>query len=314
MRVLITGVAGHLGSALARWLVKNRPGVAIVGVDNLATGFEDSIPDSVDFHKCDIREWRLWPRFGFDVIYHFAAFAAEVLSPRVRCHTVRNVFEATCAVLNGHRGCGRIVFASSIAVYGRGINPHDEASECRPIDTYGNCKLACEREVHNSGLNHCIVRPHNIYGVGQNLWDDSRNVFGIWMRQALERQPLRVYGDGSQRRAFTYIDDVLEPLWFAGTAPQAAGEIINIGGAVPTTIMDAALLTAEITGATGIAYQPERHEVKDAWATVEKSQRLLGYRDRTPLALGLGCMWQAAQIAWQAHPERRRSYEPPIES
>jgi UDP-glucose 4-epimerase len=326
MRVLITGVAGHLGAALARRLCAT---VDVVGIDNLSTGFAENVPAGVNWFKTDVFDvpvvWNedeskyygrdpwpwVWTKY-YDVVYHFAAFAAEVLSPKVRRHTCRNVFEATCAVINGcqRQGCGRLVLASSIAVYGEGSNPHDESDVCNPVDTYGNCKLACEREVQNSGLDYCIVRPHNVYGPGQNIWDDSRNVFGIWMRQRLEGRPLRIFGDGTQRRAFTYIDDILEPLWLAGTLPEAAGEIINLGGSVPTSINDAAGVAMPIIGASEIEYLPARREVKDSWATTEKSQRLLGYRDETPLDAGIAKMWGASQVAWNGHPERNRRYSP----
>lgn len=319
MRILITGVAGHLGSALARWIRQHHPAVQITGVDNLSTGFRENVPPGVDFFEQDVLDGEpgcrppLWQRY--DVVYHFAAFASEVLSPRVRQHTVRNVLEATAAVINHCQrgGVGRLVFTSSIAAYGRGVAPFPETAPCQPVDTYGVCKAACEREIGNSGLEFCIVRPHNIYGPGQNLWDDSRNVFGIWMRQAIEGNPLRIYGDGLQRRAFTFIDDILEPLWLAGTAPAAAGQVINLGGSEPVTILHAAELTAGIVGARAIEHRPAREEVRDAWATAEKSARLLAYRDATPLAVGVARMWDWARMAYEQFPERRPARVPPLE-
>src|SRR5262245_58369097 len=123
MKVLITGVAGHLGSALASWIRRHQPDVSISGVDNLSSGFRENVPPGVDFFEQDVLDGEpgcrppLWQ--PYDVVFHFAAFAAEVLSPKVRRHTCRNVLETTCEVINQceRHGCGRLVLASSIAVY-----------------------------------------------------------------------------------------------------------------------------------------------------------------------------------------------------
>lgn len=325
MRVLITGVAGHLGSKLAEWIVVHKPGVQIVGIDNLSAGFRENVPPGVEFVAAGVTgEAAYRPSLysqRFDAVFHFASFAAECLSPFVRLHTIRNVWEPTAALLNNllaGPGCGRFVFASSVAVYGRGLRtPFDERDYCQPNDPYGVAKLACEHDVRIAGEQHgldwCILRPHNIYGPGQSLWQSHRNVFGIWMRAALEGRPLQIFGDGRQKRAFSYIDDILPCLWEAAFAPEASRQTINLGGGIPKQIIGAAELSAELFGACAIEHLPPRHEIKEAWCTTAKSEALLGFQDRTTLRVGLERMWAWAQEAWERYPSRRRQEKIEIE-
>lgn len=318
MRILITGVAGHIGSRLARWILANEPGCTIVGVDDLSCGYAGNVPRGIDFRQADLLAWPR-PAERFDLVFHLAAYAAECLSPFCRRFNVRSNWEATAAVINGclAHGCGRLVFASSIAVYGRGRVPFHERSGCRPIDPYGVAKLACERDIaiagEQHGLAYCIVRPHNVYGAGQSLWQRYRNVLGLWMRARLENRPLQIFGDGRQRRAFSYIGDLLPALWQAGTSPAAEGVTINLGGAQPIEIGQAAELVAGVIGADSIEHLPARHEVRDAWCTTERSARLLEYRDSVSLELGVAMMWEWAQWAWEWYPERRVFRGPTIE-
>ena len=313
MRVLITGVAGHLGSKLAEWIRENRPAVEIIGVDDLSSGFRENVPRGVQFIWENLSESAECIRAAgrLDAVFHFASFAAECLSPFVRRHTIQRVWLPTATVLNAiltGPGCSRLVLASSAAVYGAGRAPFDERSHCLPHDPYGVAKLACEHDVRIAGEQHgldwCVVRPHNIYGPGQSLWQEHRNVFGIWMRAALEGRPLQVFGDGRQRRAFSYVDDILPALWEAGTAPEASRQTINLGGSLPTSILGAAELAAGILGASAIEHVPGRHEVRESYCTTERSEALLGYRDQTTLRDGLARMWEWAREVWRRWPER----------
>lgn len=323
MRILITGVAGHLGSRLAEWLLANVPEAQISGIDNLSSGYAENVPAGVEFWEQDVGQVHACRPRGlfaepFDYVFHFAAFAAECLSPFVRTYTIDNVWRSTSALISqviGSGGCRRFVFTSSIAVYGEsGRAPFRELNVPRPHDPYGVAKLACEHDLRiagdQHGLDYCILRPHNIYGRGQNLWDRHRNVFGIWMRAALEGQPLRIFGNGRQRRAFTAIDDILPCLWRAAIDARASRQVINLGGSQPTSIRAVAELVTGLVGAKAIEHVPNRHEVRDAWCSGVRSEQLLGYREETPLADGLAAMWAWAQEAWQRYPERRTRREP----
>lgn len=135
----------------------------------------------------------------------------------------------------------------------------------------------------------------NCYGERQNIWDKYRNVLGIWMYQILHNEPILVYGDGKQERAFTYIDDMLEPLWNAAVKPQASKEIINLGNIKSYTINEAANILCEITGYNKIEHKESRHEVKHAVPSYEKSIDILGFEDKTSLRDGLKKMWEWAK-------------------
>ena len=102
-----------------------------------------------------------------------------------------------------------------MATYGNGNGeiPFTEETPQIPIDPYGVAKLACEMDIKIAGEQHrldwCIIRPHNVYGDKQNIWDVYRNVLGIWMYQLLNNEDITIYGDGTQTRAFSHIDDIL---------------------------------------------------------------------------------------------------------
>ena len=302
--ILITGVAGLMGSRMAEWILENRPEFHIVGIDNLSGGHEDFIPGGIEFIKADLIDCNLSELLSgkkIDYVYHFAAYAAEGLSPFIRRFNYQNNLVATANVINYSikYEIKRLVFTSSMAVYGTGKPPFSESDLPAPVDPYGIAKYACEMDIkvanEQHGLEYCIIRPHNVYGINQNIWDKYRNVLGIWMYQKLIDQPLTVFGEGKQKRAFSYIDDCLSPLWMAATSKMAKNEIINLGGIEETTILEAANLLAQIVGGSKIKSLSPRHEVNMAYSTHEKSVKLLGYQDNTDLSMGLKQMWEWAK-------------------
>ncbi len=301
--ILITGIAGLLGSRLAKWLIENEPDYTIVGIDNLSGGYIENVPEGAVFHQADLAKDDLDPIFAvYDIkyVYHFAAYAAEGLSPFIRQFNYTNNVLATANVINKciEYDITRLIFTSSMAVYGKGTPPFDERDQPTPIDPYGVAKFACEMDIQIAGEQHgldwCIIRPHNVYGDNQNIWDRYRNVLGIWMFQKLNNQPFTIFGDGQQKRAFSYMDDCLRPLWLAATSAKASKEIINLGGKTETSILEAAQLLSEIVGESDIQFLEARHEVKYAYPTYEKSERLLNYSDTTTLKEGLEKMWDWA--------------------
>jgi len=200
-----------------------------------------------------------------------------------------------------------------MAVYGQNKTPFDESFVPNPIDPYGVAKYACEMDIivagQQHGLDWCIIRPHNVYGKKQNIWDKYRNVLGIWMYQHLNNQPLTIYGDGQQTRAFSYIDDSLEPFLNAALSAKASKQIINLGGIVETSINDACDVLIEVMGGGQKVYLQQRHEVKHAYSTHQKSVDLLGFQHKTNLKDGLTDMW-----AWaKQQPMRNRFVWPRYE-
>lgn len=305
--VLITGVCGLLGSRLSDWILENKKEYDVVGVDNLFGGYLDNISKDVLFYNRDLSEDKIddiFEKHNIEYVFHFAAYAAEGLSPFMRMFNWKNNSVSTANIINCciKYNVKRLVYTSSMSVYGHGdlkLNRFDENDQPRPIDPYGISKYACEIDIQVAGNQHnldwCIIRPHNIYGEKQNIWDKYRNVLGIWMYQILHNEPMLIYGDGEQSRAFTYVGDNLECLWNAAVLPQASKEIINLGGISPYTINEAANILSDITKYDKIEYREPRHEVKWAVPTYQKSIDILGFKDTTPLKDGLTAMWEWAK-------------------
>ena len=224
MNILITGVAGLLGSRLADYIIDNDLANQIIGVDDLSGGYAENIHEDVIFYKRNLFEDSISDIFvehNIDYVFHFAAYAAEGLSPFIRKFNYLSNIVATSAIINEciQNDIKRLVFSSSMAIYGEGVPPFSEEIPPQPIDPYGIAKYACEMDIKvantQHGLDYCIIRPHNVYGIKQNIWDKYRNVLGIWMNQKLNDEPFTIYGDGAQKRAFSYIDDSLPCLWLS---------------------------------------------------------------------------------------------------
>lgn len=303
--ILITGNAGLLGSRFADWMLGNHPEYEVVGIDNLFGGYMENVDRRVVFYKRDLvydSIGDIFERHGFEYVFHFAAYAPEGLSPFMRKFIDLNNIITTDNVINEcvNHNVGRLVFTSSMAVYGAGHGGRFvESDEPEPLDPYAVSKYACELNVRNAGTIHgldwCILRPHNLYGKNQNIWDRYRNVLGIWMYRTMKREPIYIYGDGEQTRAFSCVDDCLEPIWVAATSKDTSGEVINLGATRSCSIREAAEMLCNVTGVHNIEYKEARYEVKHAVPSSEKSKRLLGYEDRTSLEDGIREMWEWAK-------------------
>jgi len=307
MNVLITGVAGLLGSRLADWILENDPDVKVIGIDNFSGGYVENINSGVKFYKLDLTRDSisdLFQKYDIDYVFHFAAYAAEGLSPFIRGFNYDNNLKSTARILNQciKHDVKRLIFTSSMAVYGHGEDQaFDEKQTPCPIDPYGVAKYACEMDIKIAGEQHgldwCIIRPHNVYGAKQNIWDKYRNVLGIWMYQHLNGKPLTVFGSGNQTRAFSYIDDSLRPLWNAAIEPRASKQIINLGGIHSVSILEANNILKNVIGCTeNTVFFEKRHEVMHAISTYQKSIDILGFKHETDLEDGLMKMWEWAKV------------------
>ena len=281
--IIITGVAGLIGSRLSDWVIENHPDYNVIGIDDLSGGYEENINDNIKFIKMDVNDddlYKVFEEYEPHYVFHFAAYAAEGLSPFIRKFNYKNNLLATTNIVNNciNYDVKRLVFTSTMAVYGVGNPPFDESHQPNPIDPYGVAKFACESDIQIAGEQHgldwCIIRPHNVYGIKQNIWDKYRNVLGIWMNQHLNGNPMTIFGDGEQKRAFSFIDDCLEPLWKAAVKPETSKEIINLGSGTFTTINEANESLKKIINGGETKYEESRHEVKDAHPTHQKSIRL----------------------------------------
>ena len=304
--ILITGVAGFIGSRFAEYLIDKHPEYKIIGIDNLFGGYLENIPSKVIFYNLDLSEnniSEIFDKHDIHYVYHFAAYAAEGLSPFIRKFNYQNNLISTTNIINEciKHNIKRLIFTSSMSVYGygRGKNKFYEDDIPCPIDPYGVAKYACEQDIRIAGEQHgldwCIIRPHNVFGIKQNIWDKYRNVLGIWMYRSLNNQSITIYGDGTQTRAFTYIDNILEPLWNAAISPNASKEIINLGGTINHSINEMAQLVSQITNNNNIEYLEQRHEVKFAYPDWRKSIEILDYKEIYSLEYGLTEMWKWTQ-------------------
>ena len=308
--ILITGVGGLLGSRLADWLLENTEH-DVIGVDDFSGGYIENVNPLVKLYSFDLKELKyvddMFKENTIDIVYHMAAYAAEGLSPFMRKHNYENnLIASTNLITNSIKhNVERFVFTSSMAVYGdKHTPPFNEDLLPSPIDPYGIAKHAVEQDLkvaaRQHGLNYTVVRPHNFYGRNQNIWDRYRNVLGIWMYQIMNDIPPTIFGDGEQKRAFSYIDDALEPLWKASQSDRCIGETLNLGGIKEYTINDACNILLKVTGTDlkPVHLEP-RHETKYAWSTWEKSVRLLDFKHRIDLEDGLTKMWEWAKKAPQ---------------
>jgi UDP-glucose 4-epimerase len=302
MKILITGVAGLLGSRLSDWIIEHKPDVHIVGIDDMSGGYKENVNSKVELWEMNLVNGNIeecFERHQFDYVYHFAAYAAEGLSPFIRTYNYQNNLVATSRIITQciRHNVKRLVFTSTLAVYGhQDGNMFDEIQVPKPIDPYGVAKYGCEMDIQIAGEQHgldwCIIRPHNVYGVKQNVWDKYRNVLGIWMYQHTINEPMTIFGDGTQTRAFSYIDDSLEPLWKASQDKRASKEIINLGGIKEYSINEANEILREVVGGGTVKYFEGRHEVKHSIPTWQKSIDLLDFKHETDLKEGLTKMWE----------------------
>ena len=312
MKILITGVAGLLGSRLSDYIIENHPEVHIVGVADMSGEYKENVNPKVELWEMNLVNGNIeecFERHQFDYVYHFAAYAAEGLSPFIRTYNYQNNLVATSRIITQciKHNVKRLVFTSTLAVYGhQDGNIFDEVQVPKPIDPYGVAKYGCEMDIQIAGEQHgldwCIIRPHNVYGVKQNVWDKYRNVLGIWMYQHTIDEPMTIFGDGTQTRAFSYIDDSLEPLWKASQDKRASKEIINLGGIKEYSINEANEILREVVGGSEVKYFEGRHEVKHSIPTWQKSIDLLDFEHKTDLKEGLTKMWE-----WvKSQPVRKR--------
>lgn len=299
--ILITGGAGFMGSRLADWIIKNHPEYRIIIIDNMLGGYEENLPNDAIFINRDLSTddiSDIFKNFNIEYVFHFAAFAAEGLSPFIRKFNYMNNTVASANIINEciKSNVKRLVYTSSASIYGWGYG-HDflESDTPKPIDPYGVAKYSVEQDIQIAGWQHnldwCIIRPHNVYGINQNIWDTYRNVLGIWMYKIKQGLPITIYGTGEQIRSFSYVDDSLPCYWRCAMDEKASKQIFNIGALTSTTINEAAHILMNITGYKDIVYLEKRDEVFETHPDGKKSIELLGYKDNTTLEQGLFDMW-----------------------
>ena len=292
MKIYITGIAGFLGCHLAKKL--KGEGHEIGGNDSLIQGEVENLPKNINFHQTDCCDYEqmLKNLKGYDIVYHCAATAHEGLSVFSPNFITRNIYQASISVITASivNKVKKFVYCSSMARYGNQKNPYTEEMVPIPEDPYGIAKVAGEKtlellcKVH--GMDYNIAVPHNIVGPNQKYDDPFRNVISIFINRNLQMKPAIIYGDGSQSRCFSYIDDAIFCLQKLGLDKNINKEIVNIGPDEETiTILELAKMVANETGFNGkpIFVSGRPQEVKEATCSAEKARKLLGYKTSTSL-------------------------------
>jgi UDP-glucose 4-epimerase len=312
--ILVTGGGGFIGSHIVDELIKD--GNKVIVLDDLSGGFVENVNKKAIFVEGSILDAKLLSRIfsqhQFDYIFHLAAYAAEGLSHFIKRFNYSNNLIGSVNLINEsvlHKvKC--FVFTSSIAVYGSLKAPMREDMMPHPDNSYGIAKFAVEQELKISketfGLNYIIFRTHNVYGERQNIGDKYRNVIGIFMNQIMQKQPMTVFGDGTQTRAFSYIGDVAPVM--AGSVKErlAYGEIFNLGAEKPYSIIQLAEAVAMAMGIKpDICYLKPRNEVRNAYCDHSKVKKLFGESKSVSLKEGISRM---ARWAHEIGPRKNKKF------
>ncbi len=295
-KILITGVAGFLGSHLAEKLA--RMGHEVIGIDNMLGGYEDNIPTNIKFYNvdcCDLKKVKSIMK-GVQVVYHCAATAHEGLSVFSPYEITKNNYLASISIFTAavDEKVKRIIYCSSMARYGDQKTPFTEDMKPKPVDPYAISKVAAEDCLINlcnlNGIEWVIAVPHNIIGPRQKYDDPFRNVISIMLNRMLQGKAPVIYGDGKQQRCFSYIDDCLNCMIPMLDQKSLNNQIINIGPDEEfVTINKVAEICTNLTGVNlKPIYKKDRpREVRHALCSSDKARKLLNYKTNTSLYEGI---------------------------
>lgn len=297
MKIFITGVAGFLGSHLADKMLEI--GYEVVGVDNLVGGYTENVNPKVKFHIADCNDLEKMVELmkGCDVVFHAACTAHDGFSLFSPHYITQNTFQLTMSVLSAaaQNNVKKFIYCSSMARYGeQKVIPFTEDLECSPRTPYGVAKYASELIVRQicelNNIKYTIIVPHNIIGTRQNYTDPFRNVAAIMINRMLQgKQPI-IYGDGEQKRTFSFSSDCISCIEEIVKSDTSNGEVINIGPDEEfVTINQLAQEIADIIGfkLDPIYVKDRPNEVKLATCSSDKARKLLGYSTKVKLRDGL---------------------------
>lgn len=309
-RILITGSAGFMGSHLYDNFVAK--GKDVYGVDDLSGGFLRNVSDKKKFTRIDLRNRVKTAEYikylKPEMIIHMAADAALGLSQFTPFSAIDRNFVAYANLLVPaiKHGLKKMVLTSSMDVYGAQQSPFHEDMLAQPEDIYGISKASMEHmtkvlaKIYN--FRYIIIRPHNVYGPRQNLSDPYRNVIGIFINRLLHNKHFYVYGDGKQKRAFSYIGDITETIADICFNVKCENRIFNVGSDNVTTVNAVStLVPREFFGKNfPKKFQPKYlsarpQEVKYAYCSHENVKKFIGRQRETPLEEGIAEMVQWAK-------------------
>lgn len=304
--ILITGGLGFIGSSLARRLVAL--GAQVTLVDSLIPQYGgnlfniEDIKDRVRVNITDVRDPHAMATLikGHDYLFNLAGQTSHLDSMSdpftdlsINSTAQLSILEA-CRLYNPTL---KIVFASTRQLYGKPqYLPVDEKHPICPADVNGINKLSGEwyHLLYNNvyGIRACALRLTNTYGPGMRVKDARQTFLGIWIRNLIEGKPILVFGDGLQLRDFNYVDDVVDALLAAARAPQADGQVFNLGGAEHISLRNLAGMMVELHQGGEfrmVPFPPERKtiDIGDYYGDYSKIRSALGWKPKVPLREGL---------------------------
>lgn len=284
MKILITGVAGLIGSNLA----KSLSNYEVVGIDNLINGYSDNIPNNIKFINKDCNHLTYKDFENIDIVIHAACTAHEGLSVFSPKFITDNTYGNSMNVLKCsiQAGVKKFIFTSSMARYGsQDIIPFTEDMIPKPQDPYGIAKYSFELTLKTMakthGMDFVILVPHNVIGEGQKYNDPFRNVASIMINRMLQKKQPIIYGTGNQKRCFSDVRDLIDPIHKAIFSSVANGEIINIGP--DDHFISINQLAWKISmllkfNINPIYLPPRALEVQNAYCSAEKARSLIQYK------------------------------------
>jgi UDP-glucose 4-epimerase len=292
-KILVTGVAGFIGSNLAKRLLSE--GYKVIGLDNLAYGLRENVPDGVDFYQYDIRRREIAPLFeGVDTVFHLAAknCIADCQNDPVETTEINvlgtvNVFEAA-----KRAGVRKVVYAESSALYeGSSLFPTPE-SEAKPESFYAISKLASMHfaKAYKTfyGLRFTGLRYFCVYGPVQDYRRTIPPVMSAFVIKLLKGERPIIYGTGEKRRDFVYVDDVNDFHLMCILDERTDGKVFNIGSGVNYSVHEILEKVSKILGvpADPVYKDDLPGEAEITLADITRA-KALGWTPKTPLEVGL---------------------------
>jgi UDP-glucose 4-epimerase len=304
-KVLVTGGLGFIGSNLCRTLADL--GAQVLAVDSLLPDYGgnlfnlDGYEDKVRLNIADVRGHAMaFLVRGQEVVFNLAGQVSHVDSMtdpftdlEINCRSQLWILEA----LRQHNPAAKIIYAGTRQVYGKPrYLPVDEEHLLTPTDVNGINKISGEMYhlVYHSvyGIRACSLRLTNTYGPRQLIRHNRQGFIGWFVRLATLGEEIQVFGDGQQKRDFDYVDDVVDAFLRAGAMDAADGQVFNLGGNPPVSLVDLAQQMVEITGQGSVRlvpFPPERKaiDIGDFYAKADKVRAALGWSSQVPLREGL---------------------------
>ena len=298
---LITGIAGFIGSSIARGLLAQCDSVR--GIDNLSTGKRENVAEilgKIDFREADLLDLDAVREAckGVDYVFHEAAIPSVPKSVLDPLGSNQANVDATVHLLIAAKDAKvkRVVYAASSSAYGDTPTlPKHEGMPPNPISPYAVAKLASEYYMTSFyrcyGLETVCLRYFNIFGPRQDPGSPYSGVLAKFIRQMLAGEEPTILGDGKQSRDFTYIDNTVEANLLAAKAPasQAAGQVFNVATGTRVDLNETFQLLKKIIGFKGeVKYGPERAgDVKHSLADLSRTEKCLGYKPKVNFEEGL---------------------------